>query len=115
LTSAELYNPATGAFTVTGSMSTPRFNQAATFISAGPLQGQVLISGGATGGTSLASAELYDQSTGAFTTTATMSTPRESHTATLLISGSLAGDVLIAGGVEAGTISGESSAELYQQ
>ena len=39
---AELYNPATGQWTVTGSMTTPRFEHAATSLA----NGQVLVAGG---------------------------------------------------------------------
>jgi galactose oxidase-like protein len=41
LASAELYNPATGTFTPTGSMITPRVGQSATL----PNNGQALMAG----------------------------------------------------------------------
>ena len=60
--------------------------------------GKVLIVGGtddsAGGGAAVASAELYDPSTGTFTLTGSMHTDRARHTASLLVSG----EVLIAGG-----------------
>jgi hypothetical protein len=61
LASAELYNPATGTFTPTGSMNTARAGPTATLLN----NGMVLIAGGTgpgypVGGT-LASAELYSQ------------------------------------------------------
>jgi hypothetical protein len=55
LASAELYDPATGTFTATGSMSTARDHHTATLLP----NAKVLIAGGYSGRESLASAELY--------------------------------------------------------
>ena len=64
LTSAELYDPSTGAFTATGDMTMPRQRHTATLLP----NGKVLIVGGETCNDSdrclLASAEFYDPSTG---------------------------------------------------
>ena len=94
-----------GTFTATGAMIMPRAAHTATLLP----NGKVLITGG-TGGTVFgpptATAELFDPSTGAFTPTGNMTTPRASHSATLLADGR----VLIVGGVP---IVGGGPAELY--
>ena len=56
-TSAELYNPATGAWTTTGSLHAARYDPSATLLP----NGQVLVAGGSG---PLASAELYNPTTG---------------------------------------------------
>ena len=101
-----------GTFTATGDMNTPRGGHTATLLA----DGTVLIVGGypelAFGVAVLSSAEIYDPRTGTFKATGDMTTPRNSHTATLLPDGK----VLIAGGVSgvAGIYSGSlASAELY--
>ena len=116
LKSAELYDPATGAFSPTGSMKTARAHHTATLIASGPLAGNVLIAGGlAEDGSLISSAELYDPSTGQFTATGSMATPRDNQTATWLdpavVKGNLAGQVLITGGGDGS--SALDSAEVY--
>ncbi|MGA3328238.1 MAG: kelch repeat-containing protein, partial [Terriglobia bacterium] len=101
---AELYNPATGTFSPTGSLMTGRAFHTATLLA----DGQVLMAGGfAQNGTSLNSAELYNSATGAFTLTGNLTTQRYVHTATLLNDGT----VLLAGGAGANGIL--ASAERY--
>jgi subtilisin-like proprotein convertase family protein/N-acetylneuraminic acid mutarotase len=102
LSSAELYNPATGTWTNTGSMTTVRYYHTATLLT----NGLVLVAGGNGNGGTLASAELYDPATGTWTNTGSMTTGRGYHTATLLPNGK----VLVAGGYNGSEL---SSAELY--
>jgi hypothetical protein len=94
---AELYNPATGTWTATGSMLTNRVCQSAKLLT----NGQVLVTDGDFNGGKLA--ELYDPNSGTWSATGPMMASRIICSSTLLPSGK----VLVAGG------SGFSSSELY--
>lgn len=108
LTSAELYTPSTGKWSLTGSLHTARFYHAMVLLA----NGKVLVAGGldpagCCGAPPLATAELYDPSTGTWTETGSMTTPRESFAMVPLPNG----QVLAAGADNNGGFL--SSAELY--
>ena len=109
IASAEIFDPTTGSFTSTAAMGSARELARAIALDpaavSGPLTGDILVTGGlaTTGnlaGSSLASAELYDPVADAWApVVASMQSPRALHSMTLMISGPLQGQVLIAGGV----------------
>jgi len=109
LSSAEIFDETTGAFSPAGKVATPRLGSTATALNNS--SGKILVVGGQDNlGNVLDTAELYDPAAHKFLAVAnTMSDRRMFHTATLLLSGK----VLVAGG--ATDLSGETtnSADVY--
>ena len=104
---AELFDPATGKMSRTGSMKTARADFTAVKLAAG----RVLVAGGETGSdldSVTSKAEIYDPATGKFTATGSLRKPRYSAGGALLPGGK----VLIAGGSDQ-DVNPLSSAELF--
>jgi hypothetical protein len=103
---ADLFDPASGLFSATGSTHDARHGTTATLLP----NGKVLIAGGIMSNvqTRLATAELYDPVTGTFAYTGSMHEARDYQVAALLKTGK----VLVAGGGNGSGVSINSS-ELY--
>jgi len=102
LNSAEIFDPASGSWTATGSMHGARTYPVAVRLA----DGKVLVAGGDDGG-NLASAELFDPAIGVWTATGSMTIARQQAFAAVLSDGK----VLVGG---AGTSVGlDSSAEVF--
>lgn len=87
--SAEIYDPMSGTWSPTGSMTTPHVRAEAILLN----NGKVLVAGGSNTSFS-AFAELFDPTSGTWSATGSLNTARHRHTMTLLADGR----VLVAGG-----------------
>ncbi|HRI79450.1 MAG TPA: kelch repeat-containing protein [Cyclobacteriaceae bacterium] len=84
LDTTELFDPATGTWTATGSMRTPRATYTLTLLP----DGRAIAVGGTTdNGVALSSAEVYDPISGSWTETEPMANARTGHQATVLVGG----------------------------
>lgn len=124
LRSVELYSPAKGRWSNGRPLRDARSFHTATLLRGSRAQcgkncGKVIVAGGIGGGPSrfghlrtLASAELYDPTTGRWKSTAPMLEPRAMHTATLLQNGKV---LVVAGGNDAGAspVFPVATAEIY--
>lgn len=101
LASAEIYDPAAGTWTATGSMSTPRRNAIALALP----DGRALVIGG---DQDTAACEIFDPVTGTFSPTGSLLTSRGYMAAAVLQDGR----VLVVGGYSASFVD-QSSAEIW--
>ena len=114
LSSAEVFDPSTETWSLTGSLSVGRYNPVTIALG----DGRVLVRGGygqlpGTCGTvttdALTSAEIYDPTAGTFTPTADAATPRAAAASVLLPDG----DALIVAGEQHGNSPFNSTAEVF--
>ncbi|HET7487841.1 MAG TPA: kelch repeat-containing protein [Acidimicrobiales bacterium] len=105
---AALYDPASGTWSRTGSLSVPRWGHTATLLP----DGSVLVAGGIGdgAGNAEASAEVYDPATATWAVASPMGQPRFDHTATLLPDGTV---LAVGGARQQGGYLADGSAEVY--
>jgi hypothetical protein len=108
----ELYDPATGSFSLTGTMAIPRIWHTATLLP----DGTVLIAGGYSrisgSNSEIATTEIYNPTTGSFTPGPNMKQGRFWHSATLVPGGR----ILFVGGASSSDgihVTALASAEIY--
>jgi hypothetical protein len=102
---AELYDPASAAWSHAGPLNDPRAWHVATLLD----DGAVLVTGGIDPSAAIPSAESYDPVADAWTLVGPMTVARAFHAATLLPDGR----VLVTGGASSWALDGKLSAELY--
>lgn len=90
---AEIYDPATGTWSATGSLTT---GGRALHTSTALPDGKILVAGGWNGSAALSSAEIYNPATGIWSATGSMNTARADHKDTVLVDGR----ILVAGGFD---------------
>ncbi|HEV8590312.1 MAG TPA: kelch repeat-containing protein, partial [Pyrinomonadaceae bacterium] len=95
VTEAEIFDPATGSFSISGNLNTPRADHSASRLA----DGRVLIAGGRGALGALNSTEIFDPASGAFTSGPDLNSARSGQTATVLADGR----VVLAGG-DAGSV-----------
>ena len=93
LASGELFDPATGGWSVAGTMAVGRVGHTATLLA----DGRVLVIGGMGAGGTSAAAEIWDPATSAVKPAGTLGVGRSGHASVLLPNG----QVLVAGGRDA--------------